>query len=110
MAMEFGSEPASIWAAIGPCIRECCYEVGPEVSAQFTSLFPEWANHPPPGGGKRNLNLAEANIRRMTAAGIPRPQIFDSGICTFCQIETYHSFRRQPSDPGRMLSAVARLS
>ncbi len=41
MHADFGSNPADIRAALGPCIRQCCYEVGPEVAAQFSPLFPE---------------------------------------------------------------------
>src|ERR1700690_317080 len=38
----FGTEASDIYAAIGPCIRPCCYEVGEEVAARFSAQFPEW--------------------------------------------------------------------
>ena len=60
-------------AAIGPCIRECCYEVGAEVAAQFIRCFPGMElNQSRKPSGKRKLNLAEANMRQMQAAGVPR--------------------------------------
>ena len=102
MAVEFASEPVNLWAAIGPCIRECCYQVGPDVWALF---------HPfEEADGKRYLNLALANRQQLETAGVPSAQIFDSSLCTSCQLQDFFSFRREPTNPGRMLSAIARLS
>jgi YfiH family protein len=105
MQLDFGSRPADIHVALGPCIQECCYEVGPEVAASFNTLFPEWSI----GGGKRHLDLPEANRRHLTTAGIPAHQIFDSGLCTFCLAEHFFSYRREPQNPGRMISVICRL-
>ncbi len=110
MSGAFGSEPANIWAAIGPCVRECCYEVSSDVAARFSAIFPEWNLSPEGPEGKRKLDLAEANVRQMKSAGVPADQIFDSCLCTACQIETFFSYRREPEDPGRLLSAIMRLS
>jgi hypothetical protein len=105
MHSDFGSLPASIYAAFGPCIRVCCYEVGPEVASQFSGLFPEWF----PVQGKQHLDLAEANVRHLAAAGVPNDQIFDCGLCTSCLAEHFFSYRREPQNPERMTSAICRL-
>ncbi len=105
MQLDFGSRPADIYAAFGPCIGECCYEVGPEVASHFSTLFPEW----PAVTGKRHLDLPEANRRHLAAAGVPARQIFDSALCTFCLPEHFFSYRREPQTPDRMLSAITRL-
>ncbi len=102
----FETDPTHVYAAIGPCIRECCYEVGMEVAREFTGLFPEW----PPVTGKRHLNLVEANRRQLRAAGVRPGHISDSGLCTFCLPEYFFSFRREPANAGRMLSAICRLA
>ena len=39
MRRQSGSHPGDLRAAIGPCIRRCCYVVGPEVEAEFESQF-----------------------------------------------------------------------
>lgn len=104
---SFGTEPADVFAAIGPCVRACCYEVGEEVARKFAKMFPEWGEE---DLAKRQLDLVEGNCRQMISAGIPAGQIFDSGLCTTCQSECFYSFRREPANPGRMISAISRLA
>jgi purine-nucleoside/S-methyl-5'-thioadenosine phosphorylase / adenosine deaminase len=106
MGEWFKTEPGDVYAAIGPSIRACCYEVGMEVASAFTQLFPEW----PAVAGKRHLDLAEANRRQLQTAGIPAAHISDCGLCTSCLPEQFFSFRREPFNPGRMLSAICRLA
>jgi YfiH family protein len=106
MHADFGTQPADIRVAIGPSIRECCYEVGPEVASQFSLIFPEW----PPVTDKQHLDLVEANRRHLIAAGVLPSYIFDSGLCTACQLEHFFSYRREPHNPGRLLSVICRLS
>ena len=103
---HFRTAPADIYAAIGPCIRGCCYEVGPEVETEFTPLFPEWER----STGKRKLDLPEANRRQMRAAGVNPGRIFDCGLCTACQSAQFFSYRREPENSGRMIASISRLS
>lgn len=106
MQHEFGTKPAKLEVAIGPAIRACCYEVGPEVVAQLKPFFPEW---PAETHGRHKVDLVEANRRTLIQSGILPEQIYDSGQCTMCTEELFHSFRRDPHDPGRMVSSIARL-
>lgn len=102
MAERFESRPAALLAAIGPGIGACCYEVGPEVGAQFQPLFPERADL----GERSRVDLAEANRRLLVAAGIPAAQIALAGLCTSCLEEEFHSYRRDRHGAGRMLSVI----
>jgi len=106
MTEDFNTDPADIYAAMGPCIRGCCYEVDSAVADRFAPLFSEWE----PAEGKRKLNLAEANRRQMEASGIKRERIFDCGLCTTCQSFQFFSFRREPENPGRMVASICRLA
>ncbi len=106
MGHDFQTRPADVYAAIGPSIRDCCYEVGPEVAEQFASVFPEWR----PGTAARKLDLSEANRHQMQKAGVPAERIFDSGLCTTCQAAQFFSYRREPENPGRMVAAITRLA
>ena len=104
LGSTFGSNPAHIHAAIGPCIRACCYEVGGEVAQKFHPLFPEWE----PALDTRRLDLPEANRRQLCAAGVNLSHIYDCGRCTACEPDIFFSYRRQPGDPSRMLASICR--
>ncbi len=106
MGGDFKTDPADIYAAIGPCVRGCCYEVGSAVAEQFTPFFPEWE----PSTASRKLNLPEANRRQMEAAGVRAERIFDCGLCTTCQSAQFFSYRREPENPGRMVASICRLA
>jgi polyphenol oxidase len=85
-------------AYIGPCIRACCYEVGPEVVAAFRvgGLPVEGEHHVDPGAA------AAAALRK---AGVRR--IADSSVCTGCD-PSYFSYRRD-GVTGRQGAFVALL-
>lgn len=106
MKNTFGTHPSSVHAAIGPSIQACCYQVGPEVAARFVPLFPEWPAEP----GRRKVDLPEGNRRHLLNAGVPAAHIYDCGFCTLCQAGQFFSFRREPENPGRMVSSVRRIS
>ena len=102
MRAQFGTEPASVHVAMGPAIQACCYEVGPEVAERFVPLFPEWPASP----GRRKIDLPEANRRHLQNAGIHPNRILDCGLCTYCRADLFFSYRRDPHDPGRMISSI----
>ncbi len=106
MRADFDTDPGDIYAALGPCIRGCCYEVGSEVAERFTSVFPEWG----PASGNRKLNLPEANRRQMEKAGLHPDRIFDCGLCTTCEPVQFFSYRREPENTGRMVASICRLA
>jgi polyphenol oxidase len=91
MAAEFGTSPARLHAAIGPGIGNCCYEVGPEVAAQFGQQ------------GPCHIDLADANRRQLLHAGIAAERIYTAHLCTKCG-DDFHSYRRDKDHSGRMLS------
>jgi hypothetical protein len=77
--------------------------VGPEVASQFGSILPD-VSHAIHGPSK--IDLIEANRRILVRAGIPIEQIFDSGLCTYCMPQEFFSYRREPQNPGRLLSFI----
>ena len=94
MRSEFGTEPANIFAAIGPGIGACCYEVGVEVAQQFGM----------PRAG--NLDLAVENRKQLLAAGVRPERIELVGGCTFCHPTQFFSWRRDHDRAGRMISFI----
>lgn len=104
----FGSRPADLVAAIGPCLGRCCGEVGPEVLAAFESAFPQaaarWFS---PGRGDRwFLDLEHANGDQLELAGVRPSRIFSSGLCTKTHADRLHSYRAARAEAGRMLAAI----
>jgi polyphenol oxidase len=131
MQRWFGTRPADIRAAIGPGIRGCCYQVGPEVQAEFGSqfdyadaLFRETKDRDEihekypllfltaraPGHSelpkKIFLDLGEANRRQLLSAGVPAKNVGDLGLCTSCRADLFFSHRREMGVTGRMMAAV----
>jgi YfiH family protein len=105
MAGRFGCRPENLRAAFGPSIRGCCYEVGPEVAAQFALLFPEREDLE----GRAHVDLAEANRRILGAAGLKLEHLDVEAPCTRCYPAEFHSWRRDGEAAGRMFSGVGIL-
>ncbi len=106
LRQDHGSHPGDLYAAIGPCIRPCCYEVSSEVA----ELFAAWPESVPrPTQCKPHLDLAAVNRSQLLDAGVPGAQIFDCELCTYCLADRFFSFRREPDNPGRMLSSICRI-
>ena len=128
LQMHFKSKPGDLFAAIGPSIGGCCYEVGTEVATQFLSQFAEapewfdefrtgdepnpiqWLNMMPPGHQPppKNvlLDLRKANRAQLLGAGVRASNIFVSGLCTACRRDLLFSYRKEGAQSGRLLSVI----
>ena len=96
---EFGSNPDDLYAAIGPGISESCFEVGPEVATQFEPVFLR-----PGKAGNSFVNLKQANVSQLLAAGLSPKHIDVADECSMSN-PGFYSFRRDKTD-GRMVSAI----
>lgn len=105
MTEEFGSDPADLYAAVGPSICQDCYEVSEDVALQFKEIFPE-EDHSllllEKGGGKYQLNLWKANACIFLEAGIRKERILMPGICTCCNPEFLFSHRASKGKRGNL--------
>ncbi len=99
-----GTEPRQIEAHLGPCIRDCCYVVGPEVARQFP---PESLRE---ADGVLYLSLPAAARRRLEEAGVAPAAISDTGACTACEPSLYFSHRRDHGLTGRHWGIAAWVS
>lgn len=102
MADQFGTRLEDLVIAIGPGIGACCFEVGPEVAAQFSSLFPERRDL----DRRTKVDLVETNLRLLGRNGGSLRQIATSGLCSCCQADLFHSYRRDHDQAGRMVSVI----
>jgi polyphenol oxidase len=78
-------------AAVGPGIGGCCYEVGPEVLAEFEDL-----DHVADG---RMLDLRAVISQRLERAGVTEVHQLD--LCTSCHPDLFFSHRRDDGVTGR---------
>jgi hypothetical protein len=86
---------------LGPGIRGCCYQVGPEVASRFPAAA--LRNE----GGTAWLDLPTAARRRLIDAGADPGSIHDTGACTACNPDWYFSHRRDRGLTGRHWGVVA---
>jgi YfiH family protein len=94
-------EDAALRAYIGPCIRECCYEVSEELAQEFARRF---------GSDVvlgRNLSLPAAIQVDLERSGAV--EVLDLGLCTGCLPDLFYSHRKQGPLTGRSLAAVAKV-
>ena len=77
MRQEFEIESGDLIVQLSPCIRSPHYEI----------------------------DFAADIVRQCRDAGIE--EIFDSGVCTGCELEHYYSYRAEKGRTGRMLALLA---
>ncbi len=105
-----GARRDRIVAAVGPCISQRNYEVGPEFRTRFTDLDPGLSRFfaASPREGHFMFDLAGFVDLRLHEAGIGQREIL--GVCTYGGHDTHFSFRRAThrgeAQYGRNLSAI----
>ena len=80
MREYYGSDPSDLHLALSPCIRPPAYEVDFAAEIRAQAL----------------------------AAGVPKAQFVDSGICTATELDSYYSYRAEKAKTGRMLALLGR--
>ena len=95
----YHSRPEALQVAIGPAIRSCCYEVGPE----FERIFPPFVRA---SSGRRTCDLPGAAIAQLLQAGVRRERILDTAVCTACDLGAWFSLRREGPATGRLTSLI----
>jgi YfiH family protein len=91
--------PQELSVAIGPAIRECCYEVGPEFEPRF-GPFVRMRE------GRRTCDLVGVAVDQLRSSGVRPDWIMDAKRCTACESGRWFSLRREGRETGRLLSAI----
>ena len=107
MCKKFGVSAKAVFAAIGPGIGRCCYEVDDASAEPFLTQFGAdvgvyWPSRP----GHLYLDLQQAILLQLCAAGVSSTQVWSANLCTACHPEWFYSYRRDGPRSGRMLNVV----
>jgi YfiH family protein len=107
---SLGANRAGISAAVGPCIGQANYEVGPEFIARFADADTDNARFFVPAGkaGRWRFDLEGYVVHRLREAGIAN--IEPLSACTYARTDDFFSFRRAThraeKSYGRQVSAI----
>lgn len=96
-------DASEFFVFMGPALRACCYEVGPE----FQKRFPLTTRR----GRQRAMmrfDLVEENKRQLISHGVMPSHIKDTRFCTSCQNRWFYSYRREGQAAGRFISWIAK--
>lgn len=106
-----GAKPDRISAAVGPCIAQASYEVGPEFPALFAGVDPDSGSFFRPAERTEHFmfDLEGYVARRLRRAGVGSVACLSRDTCA--EEDTFFSYRRSclrnEPDYGRGLSAIA---
>lgn len=102
MGRWYGTRPEQAWVSLGPHIRSCCYEIGPDVARRFRAV---------PGAVKQrgenglSLDLARCLCREARRAGVRDARFSSAPFCT-AHDKRFFSFRRMKTKK-RLAAVVA---
>lgn len=106
MKQEYNSKNEDLICAIGPTIRECHFEVDEDVKDIFYETFKYMKNIEKiikvgEKQGKFYIDTVEINKNLMKEEGILEENIIDCGVCSLCNSEIIHSYRKDGKKAGR---------
>ena len=106
---NLGVKVENIYVAIGPCIDECCYEVGNDFANQIEiKLGQNYKNKyiKLKENGSIYADLKGMNLGILTSCGVPASNIDVCAYCTACNENLFYSHRRQNGVRGAHLSVI----
>ena len=104
MKEAYGTNPADVYAAIGPSICKACYEISEDVAEHFYQAFPKEGKEIllDKGNGKYQLDLWKTNEIILLAAGIQPNHLAVTNICTCCNEKLLFSHRASMGKRGNL--------
>ena len=106
MVQHYGSDSRNILVASGPSIKQCHFEVGQDVYELFLEQFGETATaNTLQKGEKFYIDTDAINAHSLEKVGVLQEHIFLNSCCTYCDSETFFSYRRD-GETGRMCAMI----
>lgn len=114
MKEVYNTNPKELICCIGPCIRKCHFEVQDDVKEIFEQVFKEsklWEVAIEKGkfiDGKQKYTIDTTllNKEMLLQEGLKEENIIDSGICTVCHSDKFHSYRVEREKAGRNTAII----
>jgi YfiH family protein len=97
---ELNIDAGKIKVNIGPSIKVCCFEVGPEVAVLFNEEYILIRNN------KFYVNLTSAVSDSLLKIEIDKSNLNESRDCTCCGSDKYYSFRKDGNSMIQMVSYI----
>lgn len=106
MRQEFHTDPASLHAAIGPCVGLCCFETDGDVPEAMRRALGAKAERAirEDGNGKYHVDLKRLNALWLEQAGVRTTDICPA--CTACRPELYWSHRIVGNARGSLAAII----
>lgn len=115
MINEYGSNPSDIICCICPSIRGCCFEVEEDVKNLFYEKYKYLESEIIKNGeikdgrSKYYIDTVKINKELLRKIGLKEENIIDSGICTKCHLDIFHSYRADGEKSGRNAALIGIL-
>ena len=111
MEEKYNCNPADIIVCIGPCIKQSHFQVEEDFIAKFKQEFGNVEKYYKTGEiveGKQKyyFDTTSLIIDYLTEIGINRENIFDSNICSVCNVANMSSYRAEKEKADRNMNIV----
>jgi len=103
MTKNYNTNPEDLVCIIGPSIGPCCYEVSQELVEKFNINFTNSTEKLYTiENGKYKLDLWKINEYIIKECGVKDENIINLKICTSCNSDKFHSYRKHNQTPKRI--------
>jgi len=104
--VKLGADVRDLLFALGPSIRECCYEVGEDLLSEFKQMGEKYKveDYFWNRGGKLHFDLIGLAVEQLKSSGVVAENIYVSPHCTHCESDLFFSYRRDGERSGRQIS------
>lgn len=103
MEKLYGTNPEDLVCVLGPSIGPCCYEVSKDLIEKFNTII---TNRDEKfyiiKESKCYLDLWKVNELILTSCGVKKENIVNLNICTSCNSDKFHSYRKHNQTTKRL--------
>lgn len=103
MEKLYGTNPEDLVCVLGPSIGPCCYEVSKDLIEKFNTII---TNRDEKfyiiKESKYYLDLWKVNELILTSCGVKKDNIVNLNICTSCNSDKFHSYRKHNQTTKRL--------